>query len=471
MRSQRAIVFLDEAMTACRGEQQRIVRRRELGPPSGIAKVVCCPYGALRHNGARSGRDRRDLRARLQRRRSCATWPVCRQRKREKPSTNSSIIFSSAKPVHAIGSVPVFTHHLIGTSIHDRIDGDVRTRRHARIGYMLEERPRRDESAWCENWLATTSWRACRSWRRAGTDMPRARRPQCMPTTMRSHWRRWPSTGRAIPPYSSKRYSCAKKPMPGSVIARRKAQDLDRLDPQFRRKCGVALPHISRRITASNHQEDRAGERDAIEAFRKQALESGNRSWLGRAACAEAHFLVATGKYVAANDAARQALEHLEVPGVEHYRLEAISALVKTSNMMGEYDEAERLLEQSRSIAREAGDRPGMAETMMQAWTTATRRDRIERALLIAQEASEQYRGIGDRVGEARAVLNSATSAIWISQWARARAAIWSAAETLEAIGDGPGLARVMVNQGYLHLRCGDVEENPPAVRTCTETL
>ncbi len=122
----------------------------------------------------------------------------------------------------------VFTHHLIGTSIYDQIDGDVRARRHARIAYVLEERPARRVGI-VRIWLATTIWPACRSWRRAGTDMPRARRPQSMPTTMRSHWRRWPSTGRAIPPYSSKRYSCAKKPMPG-WSSRGASPDLDRLD-------------------------------------------------------------------------------------------------------------------------------------------------------------------------------------------------------------------------------------------------
>ncbi len=65
-----------------------------------------------------------------------------------------------------------------------------------------------------------------------------------------------------------------------------------------------------------------------------------------------------------------------------------------------------------------------MAETMMQAWTTASGEIKSTCAP-IAQEALEQYRGIGDRVGEARALLDCATSAIWISQWARARAAIW----------------------------------------------
>ena len=34
----------------------------------------------------------------------------------------------------------VFTHHLIGASIYDQIDGQMRVRRHARIAHVLEER-------------------------------------------------------------------------------------------------------------------------------------------------------------------------------------------------------------------------------------------------------------------------------------------------------------------------------------------
>ena len=182
----------------------------------------------------------------------------------------------------------------------------------------------------------------------------------------------------------------------------------------------------------------------------------GDRHWQGQAACADARFLVATGQYSAAKEAASEALAHFETVEAERDRIDPLLSLIDANEAMGERDEADRLLELARSIASRAGDRQAAVETLMQAVKSSIERWQLERAAALSQEALEEYRAIGDQVGEALALTRYAHVALYLSQWSRARDANLAAARTLEMVDYGPGLATVLWNLGLLHLRCGD---------------
>ena len=347
----------------------------------------------------------------------------------------------------------VFTHHLIGTSIYEQIDAEVCVRRHARIAYVLEERAGRRVGVARELAhhydLAGMPEHAARWYGQAAREaaVVYANDDAVALSTLAIERQNDPTL--LIDALFVREEANAR-------LGHRQAQtgDLDRLE-QLAESAELHCRILGRRILLLRWSDDRQAEREAIEALRRHALTSGDRYWQGRAACADARFLVATAQYAAAKEAAREALAHFEAAGGVRDRIEALLPLSASEEATGNIDEADRLLEQARSIASGGGDRSAIAETLMQA-ARFRRPWRQERALSLSEKALEQYRAIGDRVGEARALTSISAAATWLQRWERARGAIVAAGEIFEATDDRVGLMRVLRNQASLHFRCGD---------------
>ena len=278
-----------------------------------------------------------------------------------------------------------------------------------------------------------------------------------MPAMTPSDSRRSRSSGCASARRSSMR--CSFEKQANARLGNREAQahDLDRLD-ELADSSDIRCRVLARRVALLRAADDRQAERESIAALRKQAAVSGDRYWQGRAACAQARFLVAISDYAGAKIAAREAVDAFENAGSPANRIEALSALIEADVWTGEFKDAEHLLEGARAIATEAQDRSSLAQTLMQAASLATGRLEYARAAEVSEQAAQEYRAIGDRVGEAHALVSVAAAAIRISQWGRGVAANVAAAQVFDAIGDSAGLARVMMNLGFLHARCGDLE-------------
>ncbi len=351
----------------------------------------------------------------------------------------------------------VFTHHLIGESIYDRIDGDVRARRHARVAYVLEERAARRQTGVARDLarhyaLAGLLEQAGRWYARAAYESAAVYANDDAVQFATLAVERVRERAAIIDALLVREEANAR-------LGNREAQalDLDRLDALADTsdlRCRV----LARRVALLRASDDRQAEREAVAALRQHASVAGDRYWQGRAACADARLLVATSDYAGAKDAAREAVDAFESAGTPANRIEALSALIEADVWTGEFKDAEHLLEGARTIAIEAHDRSSLAETLMQAASLATGRLEYARAADVSEQAAEEYRAIGDRVGEAHALVGVAAAAIRISQWGRGEAANVAAAQVFDAIGDSSGLARVMMNLGFLHARCGDLE-------------
>ncbi len=351
----------------------------------------------------------------------------------------------------------VFTHHLIRSSIYDRIDPELRVRRHARIAHVLEKRAgqragiARDLARHYD--LAGFSENAAIWYGRAAREATAVYANDDAARLATLAIERLSDPAALIDALFIREAANAR-------LGNRDAQfaDLDRLD-QLAETAELRCRILDRRIALLHSSDDREAERLTIEALRAHAVAAGDRRWQGRAGSAHARFLVATAHYRSAKAAACEALAHFENVGTPSDRIETLSSLIDASIWTGELDEADRLLEQARSLASGAGDRSAIAETLMRTWAIAVAREQYERALAVSQEAAEEYRSIGDRIGEAHALLDIGAAALFLSQWERARTANLVAAQTFEALGDRTSIARALMNLGLLHLRGGDLAE------------
>ena len=349
----------------------------------------------------------------------------------------------------------VFTHHLIGTSTYEQIDAEVRARRHARIAYVLEGRAAqrigvvRDLARHYD--LGGLSEQAARWYGHAAREAAAVYANDDAAALATLAIDRQSDPTLLIEALFVREEANARL---GHREAR--AADLDRLD-QLVETAELRCRILSRQILLLHSSEERSAERQAIDALRERALASGDRSWQGRAECADARFLLATAQYAAAKVAARNALAHFEAAGGVRDRIDALLALNSAHEATGERAEADRLLEQARSIASSAGERPAVAETLMHVVTTASERWQMDRAASVAEAALEEYRAIGDRLGEASALARSVHPALCLLRWAPARTANLAAAQIFEMVGDQLGLALVLWNMGVLYFRGGDL--------------
>ncbi len=351
----------------------------------------------------------------------------------------------------------VFTHHLIGASIYERIDPTLRATRHAHIAQLLEERDALAEGISRELArhldLAGFPQRAAPYYYRAAREAAAVYAHDDVVRLATLAIQRFAGDTAIVEALFLREEANGR-------LAHRDAQiaDLNRLDAMV---ADVLLRcrAFDRRVRLLASGDDREAELFAIEMLDVQAEQSKDPRWQGRSASSRAHYFLTTGQFALAKRSAQRAIALFEDAGTIVDRTQALSSLLDAHVCVGEYDAAEQCAAQTRELADRAGDRAAQAESLAQAATVAQARTEYERSVALLQQAAEHYAAIGDRLAEARTLATMAVQAILLSRWELARQANHKAAQVFEAVGDGMGLARVLQNQGYLYLRCGDLAQ------------
>ncbi|MGH8169890.1 MAG: ATP-binding protein, partial [Steroidobacteraceae bacterium] len=161
---------------------------------------------------------------------------------------------------------------------------------------------------------------------------------------------------------------------------------------------------------------------------------------------------------------ARSRLEsvlHLSGDAYARERAQIAIFLGAVTTAQGDYPAAQRFLEQSLALSREAGDRWGIATSLNALGVSA--RDRGDYAG--AQESFEQslscWRQLGDRLSAARCLHNLANVLKSRGDCSRARKALEDATVMFEELGDRSGAAWSVNSQGDTAREQGDL----PAAR------
>jgi DNA-binding SARP family transcriptional activator/predicted ATPase len=350
----------------------------------------------------------------------------------------------------------VFTHHLIGTSIYDRMDPGVRARRHARIAHVVENRDGTvpvDARELARHYAAAGMRERASAWyARAAREAVALFANDDAVTFADRALEHAPDAERTIDMLLVREEA-------NERLGNRAAQlhDLallqDAVAGDVERRCLVA--HRLTRVLRAG--DDRAAERRAIEELAGHAKQSGDPRWTAVALVAEAQFALAIGNYAEAKTLALRALAELSRTPAIRERLDAHAILVEAHVALGELGDTERELTAVHDLAVAAHDRSALGDALMRAVSAATVKQEFDRAASAAKEALELFRAIGDRIGQAFALASIATASVRLSRWDEARSSNLAAAAIFEAAGERRGLARAQMNLGMLHARFGDL--------------
>jgi tetratricopeptide (TPR) repeat protein len=125
----------------------------------------------------------------------------------------------------------------------------------------------------------------------------------------------------------------------------------------------------------------------------------------------------------------------------------------------GRYEEAERLLAEAQAIFDERGDRSGGAAARLRRGTVARLRNRDEEAERLLAEAQAIYEAIGDRQGGADTLRTRGVGALKRSRDEEAERLLAEAQAIYEAIGDRLGTAHARLDRSEIAYYHGRDEE------------
>lgn len=122
----------------------------------------------------------------------------------------------------------------------------------------------------------------------------------------------------------------------------------------------------------------------------------------------------------------------------------------------GSYQRAAELFEQARQLAREQGDKRGLAFILNGLGNLAMNQRDIERARPLYEESLALRREMGDTQGIANSLNNLGWAAVEQGEYALARSLLIEGRGLLEQLGDTGGLARALHSSGIVALETRD---------------
>jgi predicted ATPase/DNA-binding CsgD family transcriptional regulator len=140
-------------------------------------------------------------------------------------------------------------------------------------------------------------------------------------------------------------------------------------------------------------------------------------------------------------------------------RMRALADAGHLSHLHAAYEEAERLQTESLTLARELGDRRGIAAALTELGMVARRRRDFARSIASIEEGLARYRELGDEAGIAEALLNLGATVGSQGDPTRAIPLLTDGQARFEALGD---LRRIEIARALLAsalLMRGDVEQ------------
>ena len=139
-----------------------------------------------------------------------------------------------------------------------------------------------------------------------------------------------------------------------------------------------------------------------------------------------------------------------------HARILALRRLGRAYSIVGEHDEALRLLRQSLELAEQTGDRAGQAYNHVFLGWAWELRDDVEQALAHCESALTLFQALGDPSWEWIALNAIGWYCAQLSRYEEARAHCERALELNLACGDTSGAASILDSLGYIAYSTGD---------------
>lgn len=124
----------------------------------------------------------------------------------------------------------------------------------------------------------------------------------------------------------------------------------------------------------------------------------------------------------------------------------------------GDYERAETLYEDSLTLGRELGDLRGVADVSARLGQLQADRGRLSQAVALYEEALVLYRRLGNTFGIADVLYRRGAAAADAADYTRAMAHFTESLELYRSLGNKYGIAYVLMNQGEAALRMGDLE-------------
>jgi predicted ATPase/DNA-binding SARP family transcriptional activator len=149
----------------------------------------------------------------------------------------------------------------------------------------------------------------------------------------------------------------------------------------------------------------------------------------------------------------------LEVTGATErtaMRAKALNGAGSLAISQNDYASAQTLLEESLSIARELGDRSGLAAATGNLSNVFYRRGDYTAARMLNEESLQLYRELGDRVGVARTLNGLGNVATRLGDLKTARALFEESLSIRRELEDRPGIALAIDNLGNLLYKLGE---------------
>ncbi|MGC2705737.1 MAG: tetratricopeptide repeat protein, partial [Candidatus Acidiferrales bacterium] len=200
-------------------------------------------------------------------------------------------------------------------------------------------------------------------------------------------------------------------------------------------------------------------EHDNFRAALEWLTETGDADWGLRLGTALFRFWEGREYFAEGRDSLEKLLK---IPGAApptRVRARALFSAGVFAGEQGDYDTSDALMGESLEVARQLGDKQGVAVSLNAMAVNARDRGNMEVAHTLFEESLLLWKELGDQKAVARALSNLASVVKSRSDYARARTLYGECLEIFAALGDRTGVAWSLNHQGDAAREQGDVAD------------
>jgi tetratricopeptide (TPR) repeat protein len=155
--------------------------------------------------------------------------------------------------------------------------------------------------------------------------------------------------------------------------------------------------------------------------------------------------------------------------GKEAAEVESLHQLGWVAQLRGRLEEAETSYKRSKDLAEEAGDRRAVARSLHQLGTVAQRRGKLDEAEKLYEDSLNISRTLPDRIDVAKTKHELGILARLRGQFDKAGVLLEESLKIVDQIGDRPGRATALYEMAYVDLLRGDLNGSDSHCRESLE--
>ncbi|MDQ2818654.1 MAG: AAA family ATPase [Candidatus Eremiobacteraeota bacterium] len=358
-----------------------------------------------------------------------------------------------------------FTHHVIQGTAYDNIPSDVRTRRHRRVGRVLEDlfsdRSGEMSNAVARHYdlggAADDASRCYLAAARHAIDL----HADAEAGDLASRGLELASRRQArVDLLLVRERASARRGHRAAQVA-----DLDELDRLREGDNDLACEIQSRRVLLARTVGDRDEEESLIAELRSRAEAANDPRRLAQATRAAATHAALVVRFDAALEFANAALSAARTQNEPAAEVECLCLLAHIATHRGLMAQAVEHLDCAVRVAESNGNGSLLARALWTASAEALMRHDFERCVDLCRKAMDLYRAIGDREGQADALARCSSGLGRLHRYEEARRCNAAAAEIFSDMGKRQGVATLMINRSIMAMRLGALEEATAALR------